>query len=61
MMLLRELISNNSFLEKELGKINSLFLNLQVSGITSNSKEVNLDFISWLVTKLSIRFNFIKL
>ena len=45
MMLLKEIISNNSFLEKELGKINSLFLNLQVSGITSNSKEVNLDFI----------------
>ena len=44
-MLLKEIISNNSFLEKELGKINSLFLNLQVSGITSNSKEVNLDFI----------------
>ena len=35
MMLLREIISNNSFLEKELGKINSLFLNLQISGITS--------------------------
>ena len=45
MMLLREIISNNSFLKKELGKINSLFLNLQVSGITSNSKEVNQDFI----------------
>ena len=44
-MLLRDIISNNDFLKKELSQINENFLNLKILGITSNSKEVHPGFI----------------
>ena len=45
MMLLKEIISNNSILKKELNLKNNNFLDLEVLGITANSKKVHQGYI----------------